>query len=151
MNVISSDVKHHGKPCDVILGCDLMSHLGIVLDFQEQIIELGGLQLSMTLVGKENTYEEMYMVATPVVFQAADCEEYVLADLIPKHLNSEEQKELLNTLESFHDVFQEKVGLLPSQGLKIQIKANAPLFYQKPYQVAKANIDQMKKEANKLA
>jgi len=115
-------------PYDIILGLDLLAELEMILDFGKRTIKWGENEMEMlpqgTITNKQHLETIYQATQEPTVLQEAEerqsrildadyskveMEEYVSS---LDHLNSNEQIELLATLEKFPSLFGGGLGSL---------------------------------------
>ena len=145
---------------DMIVGRDLLAELGIVLDFQQQVIQWDESEISM----KEhdckiathfhvNDSTSMHD-ATTRLKKILDAK-YTKANLKAEvdkctHLNEEERKQLLSMLKEHEDLFDGTLGAWRSEKYRIELKPDAQPYHAKPFPVPKAHEAQLRTEVERL-
>ena len=128
-------VPMKGSKYDVILGRDILTQLGIVVNFREQLLQWDDLEIPMpdpsTLM---NTTKDLFSM-TGEWKDASYDEEANVEDYIPKHLPREQQDQLLNTLLQYPDVINGELGCLRIDPSDIELKPGVTPCYQRPYPI----------------
>ena len=146
------DVKMHVMQInghyDIILGQDVLSKLGIVLDFEQQLVRWGNNIVKMRPT--ECTQETSYFVNdTPDMAAETDHmskfldAKYQPADLNKvaaknKNLTLEQQEKIYRLLKKHETLFDGTLGQLVGDPYKVELKEGVKPYHAHPYQVSHA-------------
>lgn len=152
-------------PYDMVLGQDVISELGINLDFESQQIKWGQLGVDMkepNFIRKDQRSFTFYKSTEPKAVREdtkratrildANYEKANLPNIVKEcsHLNKEEQNKLLEVLDSYQDLFDGTLGDFNTKPVHIEIKPDATPYHGKAYQVPHVHEAVLKKEVERL-
>ena len=75
----------------------------------------------------------------PASYKKAD-----LPSCILRHLDPEEQEDLLGLLEKFEELFEGRLGLMPGEPYSLKLKPNAEPVHARPFPVPQEHLKLMK-------
>ena len=146
---------------DMIMGRDLLSELGFIIDFQNQTTKWDEVTIDMKNI--DSTFETSYQMEDPVdvqqqtsrvqtildaKYEAADLEEIVQKDC--SHLSTTEQDKLLQLLRKYEDLFDGTLGQYKGGEYDIELKADATPYHARPFPVPKVHERTLKVEVERL-
>ena len=137
---------------DIILGRDVLTGLGLIVNFRDNILEWDDFVLTMPepqdLMKPDSSKNEQFAAQTwkPAKYD----EEVDLAEILPDDLSSSERKKILDLIGLYPEIFNGKLGKLPVEPIEIELKPDAKPHYQRPYPIPRSQIDSFKKEVKQL-
>ena len=151
---------------DMIIGMDVMSALGIVIDCAEKTINWDGHEIPMKtrkhLQDEEVLQQLYYLATTPEVLEEAKKRQtrvldadysQVEIDLFVQelqHLSPQERKLLATTLKKFPTLFSGGLGELKIRPISLELIEGAKPYHAKPFPVPKSLEVTTKKEVSRL-
>ena len=150
---------------DMIIGTDLLSELGIILDFNEKTIKWEGNEVPMTpFTGQfQNYINEIYQdqLEPHIVKEAlertvkildADYSAVNLSSIVKEyeHLNTSEQQKLIDSLEKYPSLFQGGLGTLNIKPIHLELVKDAQPYHAKPFPIPQVHEETTKKEIHRL-
>jgi RNase H-like domain found in reverse transcriptase/Reverse transcriptase (RNA-dependent DNA polymerase)/Integrase zinc binding domain/Retroviral aspartyl protease len=144
---------------DMIIGRDLLQDLGIILNFQDNIIQWDHAITAMTSIDSEpiiNTIEESKPIieATNRIksILEAKYEPANLDDVVNdcKNLSVSEKSQLKQLLNRYYDLFDGTLGHWKSEQYHIELKDDAKPYHARPYPIPKAYEATLKMEVERL-
>ena len=168
---VNNDKVESGIRYDMIIGRDLMVHLGPTTDFKRQVLQWDGANLHMkepsSLLGQSDlTKREM----SEVVMQTAEPDStreatermvkildsiYVKADLSKvadnkTQMKDEERTLLLSLIEDFKDLFDGNFGDWATDPVELELNPYSKPFNSRYYPVTRINKEIFRKDLNRL-
>ena len=151
---------------DIIIGRDLLTQLGLILDFQACTITWDGVVASMKERGALskrkalfNTYQELLepdstKEATKRVIGILDAK-YEKADLHKlveacTHLQKGDRDKLLRLLKQYEDLFDGTLGAWKTSPVDFELKPGAKPHQARPFPVPRVHLETVKKELKRL-
>ena len=137
---------------DTILGRDLMTKLGIIMDYKKDFFAWGGIEIPMLQMGYwsssaftkfKKAPEENYIIVKNDVYTQPDIR-YV-AD-VQTHLKESQRNILLHVFKKRQTIFKAKRGNWLSQNVDIEPESDATPFHARAYSVPEAYKKALRKE-----
>jgi predicted aspartyl protease len=165
--VLSAD-NSQLKSTEMIIGRDLIKELGLVLDYSTDTpsINWEGISVPITTRGYWTNTKVTELFTTSVLEEAEKIFEshspsMVAADygnkstslqfIIPNHLSGTQQLLLLDTLTTYAEVFNGKLGTLPGKPVSLRLKAeNVRPYHGRAFAIPKSHDSLIKDEAERL-
>jgi hypothetical protein len=153
-------VTDQNSSFDLIIGRDLLSELGIILNFQELTITWEHAVCRMK--PQDCTHSTHYHIDDPEAVQQdskrlkkildAKYEKANLPKIIEgySHLNKEQKNSLLKLLIKFESLFDGTLGMWKDTDYKIKLKENVKPYHARPYGIPKAYEATFKLEVERL-
>jgi transposase InsO family protein len=133
---------------DMILGRDVMTAMGIVLDFANENIVWDGIERAMSnSTNKERFDTKLNQDST---IKAAKYQKANLHECIPTTLNKQEGDQLLHLLEDFEELFEGKLGTFDIDPIDVDVISGAKPICKRPYPIPRAHLQPMKMEVERL-
>jgi len=145
---------------DLIVGGDLMTELGIKIDYSEQSITWD--EVSVPMKSRDATFENSYHLddsghaadATDRMHKILDAK-YEPADLEEvvescKHLDDEERDALLSLLKKYESLFDGTLGHWKGEDYDIELKPDAKPYHTRPFSIPKAYEQTLRTEVERL-
>ena len=145
---------------DMIIGRDIMSFLGINIQFSDRTVHWEGKEMPFKPV--EATAEYDYHIAESMaITEAADRvksildAKYVAADFDKvcseqHHLAHEEQRALLALLNKYDDLFDGTLGKWTEEPVHIELLPEATPYHARPYPIPRCHHDTLRMEVDRL-
>ena len=165
-HVDKSDPNDDALGYDMIIGRDLLTDLGIIIDFEDGYIIWDGIKSPMKHHHSVGTKEVAYalyenMTEPEIIKSSNECVSRILdacyqkADLASlvrqvKTLNKVEQLKLLNVLEKYEDLFDGTLGAFKTKPIRLEVKPGELPYHAHPFQIPKIHKETLKKELNWL-
>ena len=162
------DESHH-ESCnyDMIIGRDIMHSLGINLLFDTAEITWDNAKVHMqppeVLAGDwvETLEQEILFAHDPDTTDAERIQDIIESKYTPAdlskiveectHLNLKEQKQLLQTLQKFEDLFDGSLGTWKTEPIQLELKdPNCKPYHARPYPVPHSQEKRLKEEIKRL-
>ena len=153
-------------PYDMILGLDFLVEMGFVLDFEAKTIKWGESRMEMLPKGtvtNQYKFDTMYQLSqeSTVLQRAEERQSRILDANYSKvemneyvetldHLDSNEKKELLATLNQYPTLFGGGLGALKIEPIHLELKGEARPYHSKPFPVPRAYLETTKKEIERF-
>jgi hypothetical protein len=141
----------------VIMGRDVITDLGIIIDFKNGRLLWDDLELSLNTISTtpNESYKQTGSAVTSVesrVVRILDAEykRFDLQNSIPSHLNSSQSATLMSLLSKYEDLFSGKLGTMSELPYTIPIKNDAKPFATKPFSTPQIHVETVKKEIKRL-
>ena len=165
-HVDESDPNDDTLGYDMIIGRDLLTDLGIIIDFKDGYVIWDGIKSPMKQHHSVGTKEVAYTLyentTEPEIIKSSNervsrildaC--YQKADLASlvcqvKTLNKVEQLKLLNVLEKYKDLFDGTLGAFKTKPIKLEVKPGELPYHVHPFQIPKIHKETLKKELKEL-
>lgn len=143
-------------PYGMLIGRDLLEHLGLYLDFSNKTMKWDGLSAPMhpleTATTSSSRNDQIIAIIDtqePSPFLEsehrqleildADYKAKPLIDYVPQHLSEDERKGILQLLESFEStLFSGRLGSWKGEPYEIPTAAQLKPFYSKPFPIPKS-------------
>ena len=151
---------------DMIIGRDLLSELGIVLDFKKGVMVWDLAEIPMKpydnfCADMIDTYEqEVMMMHDPDTTEGERIQQildakYSSADLRAEvekctELSVEEKEELLSCLKEYEELIDGSLGTWQSEPLHLELKPDAKPYHAKAYGVPFSQEAKLREEVNRL-
>ena len=154
---------------DIIIGMDLMTEIGIVVDTEAKTIRWDGASTPLKTRGTLQSTETLNMLyhtainrnSTPVLAEAekrqnrildADYSQVQLDEFVRelKHLTIEEQTMLLKVLKSHPTLFGGGLGVLNVKPIHLELKPGAQPYHARPFAIPQAYRATTRKEVDRL-
>ena len=145
---------------DLIVGGDLMTELGIKIDYSEQSITWD--EVSVPMKSRDATFENSYHLddsghaadATDRMHKILDAK-YEPADLEEvvescKHLDDDERDALLSLLKKYESLFDGTLGHWKGEDYDIELKPDAKPYHTRPFSIPKAYEQTLRTEVERL-
>jgi len=158
--------KREKVPYDLILGLDFLSELKFVLNFESRTIQWEDHEVEMRpkgIVTDEQALDLIYQITQePTVLKQAeerqarildaDYSKVELTDFVDSlvHLNPEEKRELVTTLDHFPTLFGGGLGALDIEPIHLELKDGAKPHHAKPFTIPQAFMNTTKKEIERF-
>ena len=147
-------VTPHKMQYDLIIGRDLMSQLGIILDFKENNIVWDDMLICMKAPNAQPPQDFFLTKPEPTIKQILSAK-YAPADLpsIVKgydHLTEDQQQKLLSLLEAHSTLFDGTLGKWTGTAHNISLKEGATPYHARSFPIPKAYEATLKDEVNRL-
>ena len=139
----------------MIIGRDLLTHLGINLKFSSRTVEWDGIAIPMRPVQmpeadfinwQDKELQEELCAAVKILdanYKKADINETVGGY---KHLSEKQRSKLKSLLYRYKELFDGTLGDWKTDPVNVQLKEGARPFNMKPYPVPHIHIKTLKKE-----
>ena len=139
---------------DLIIGRDLLSQLGIIIDFKKNNIVWDDMLLHMKLPNTKPPQDFYSTKPEPTMKQILSAK-YSLANLptIVKgytHLSKENQQLLLQLLQKYADLFDRTLGKWTGTAHNISLKEGATPYHARSFPIRKAYENTLKDKVNRL-
>lgn len=145
---------------DLIIGRDLLSSLGIKIDFSKLLIEWDGNELPMKPIDGtiENSYHIQEATAAEESFERikrildAKYEPANLEKIAAEssHLNKEEQAKLLKLLQEYDTLFDGTLGHWQGEEYDIKLKPDATPYHSRSFPIPKVHERTLRLEVERL-
>jgi hypothetical protein len=148
------------------LGVDFLSELKFVLNFESRTIQWEDDQIEMRpsgIITDEDSMDLIYqMTQEPSILQQAEERQARILDAdyskvemtehvnSLEHLNSDEKRELANTLNRFPTLFGGGLGALDIEPIHLELKEGAKPYHAKPFTIPQAFLTTTKKEIERF-
>ena len=144
---------------DMIIGRDLMSILGIIIDFEKKSVKWSDAIIPMK--NPDSANKEFFIQETAVVEDAMDRIKRILdakydpADLNQvaescDHLNTQEKQLLRNLLEKYKSLFDGTLGQWKNETLEIELKSGATPYHARAFPIPKIHENTLRMEVERL-
>ena len=149
---------------DMIIGRDLMTSLGIKIDFESHIVEWGQSYIDMKdmdIIQAEDMYSMMTNTEPDILQKATDRvngildAKYVKADLQQvtedcSHLDEEEQVKMKTLLERCEHLFDGTLGTWRDKPHEVELKPYAQPYHARWYPVPQCHDKTLRMEVDRL-
>ena len=143
---------------DMIFGQDLLSELGILVDYKN--LEITWDDVSIPMKALDEPKPEVFTLPEAPAKVTSDISKILEAKYKPAdlkkvaadctHLEPQQQKDLLKLLEKYEDLFDGTLGHWKGAPYKIDLKEGATPYYARPYPIPKAYEQTLKEEVDRL-
>ncbi|GMF59596.1 unnamed protein product [Phytophthora fragariaefolia] len=139
---------------DMTIGRDLMTPLGLVIDFKNGRVQWDGSELVLQTTAEKN---DQPSVSDSELTQDED-EEYFAGDmvavtpmdLLPKHLEEALQHCYLKLLEEYADLYNERLGRIRLPNYILPLRADFVPTQSRPYSVPRSQEEAARREIQRL-
>ena len=162
-HVDESDLNSKSIGYDMIIGLDLMSELGLIINCRKNVIDWEDIQIPMTSKGTRFTERKqlkalLLSTEEPVSTASeksrlinildAKYEKANLDDLAEqsKNLNDNQQKALRNLLGKYEDLFDGTLGDFDTEPVKLETKEGTCPVHSKPFPIPHIRKETFRKE-----
>ena len=151
---------------DMIIGSDLLSELGIILDYSDAVITWEHVTVPMKNYGffrDRTNLEKLYEInKIDGILQSAEHRQMVILDAdytrvdIPQyvheipHLTTNEKEQLIQVLNQYPELFQGGLGTCTVRPISLEVEEGAKPYHARPYVIPKIYEETTKKEINRL-
>lgn len=140
-------------PDDMTIGRDLMTALGLVIDFKHGLVRWDGSEMTVRttrtgLVPREPEMDDS--LGDNDEFQAGEEPEVLPADLVPQHLEKALQHCYLKLLEEFADLYNGRLGRICLEDYVFPLHSDYKAVHAKPYSVARSQEEAARREIKRL-
>ncbi|KAE9047515.1 hypothetical protein PR002_g991 [Phytophthora rubi] len=140
---------------EMVIGRDIMSALGLVVDFGAGKVSWDGSEMTIQTeegVKPSSGARGLVAVATDEVDElfAGDVHDLKPADLLPVHLESAMQHCYLKVLEEFFDLYNGRLGGIRLPDYILPLTKDYVPSHAKPYSIARSREDAARREIQRL-
>ena len=144
---------------DMIIGRDLLSEIGITLNFKEHSIQWDDIEIPMKPANATKTH--FHIADSPTLDDATERIKHILdakyeaanlnaiADSCT-HLSIDEQRQLLALLEKYNLLFDGSLGTWTGDPYNIELKPDATPYHARAFPIPKIHEATLKMEVNRL-
>lgn len=145
---------------DMIIGRDIMSFLGINIQFSDLTVHWDYADMPFKPI--DATVETAYHIAESMAveesaerikkildakYQATDLEKVCSAQ---SHLEYQQQRKLLDLLNKYKDLFDGSLGKWNEEPIKLELKEGATPYHARPFPIPKCHAETLKMEVERL-
>ena len=157
---VNCHVTKNESNYDLILGREVISELGLTLNFSRKTIIWEHVEISMKPI--DCTANEHFQIkdsksvhdASKRIKKILDAKytKVNLEELIPtlKHLNKEKQNKLYLFLKRFENMFDGTLGTYTGSTYRIDLKKDAKPYHARPFPIPRIHEETLKKEVERL-
>jgi hypothetical protein len=141
-------------PDDMTIGRDLMSALGLVIDFKHGRITWDGSELTVrttdsSAAADERAEDEVTLDDRDELFAGEDCSA-TPEDLLPQHLEDALKQCYLKLLQEYVDLYSGRLGRIRLEDYILPLRADYTPSHAKPYSVPRCQEEAARRQMQKL-
>jgi hypothetical protein len=141
----------------VIMGRDVISSLGLIIDFKHGRLLWDELELNLACKALQN--QELHehsssavsaMESRVVTILDAQYKKVDLRDAVPSHLEESQSNTLHSLLTKYDGIFEGKLCTMPGPPYTIPLRQDAKPFASKPFSIPHIHVETLKTEIKRL-
>ncbi|KAE9008366.1 hypothetical protein PF010_g6119 [Phytophthora fragariae] len=140
---------------EMVIGRDIMTALGLVVDFGAGRIQWDGSEMTIKMADKvPQTYRARGLVGVVEECDdelfAGDATDVEPADLLPQHLEAALQHCYLKLLEEFYDLYSGRLGKIRLPDYVLPLTTDYEPSHANPYSVERSQVDAARRKMKRL-